>query len=232
MYIKPIYFIYIMDTLINFYNILKKDHKKERFDIILEPLQAMTQLAFLAFYPKGSKLSINNNLIFIQTTNWTQGLLRSYNNDKRDDVFFLFTSIIRFNRFYGYLREENDEFRNLFDLLIKLGKLGIDNLIQTYANVDQASLLHTLQMYRTILEKPDLFVNDEIQTDNSKKDIDEVFIKIRDIYSTQELNILYHTLLLVEKTPDHYEHYMNGINAIMTPKYTAIKKWINDNIVY
>ena len=87
-------------------------------------------------------------------------------------------------------------------------------------------------MYRTILEKPELFGNDTSQTDNSKKDLDEVFIKIRDIYSEQELNILYHTLLLAEKTPDHYEAYMNGINAIMTPKYTAIKKWINDNIVY
>ena len=43
-----------METLINLYNIFKKDNKKERFDIILEPLQAMTQLAFLAFYPPHS----------------------------------------------------------------------------------------------------------------------------------------------------------------------------------
>uniref|UniRef100_A0A6C0ILX4 Uncharacterized protein n=1 Tax=viral metagenome TaxID=1070528 RepID=A0A6C0ILX4_9ZZZZ len=218
-----------MDALVNFYNIFKKDHKKERFDIILEPLQAMSQLAFLAFYPKGSKLSINNNLIFIQTTTWTQGLLRTYNHDKRDDVFFLFNAIMRFNRFYAYMREENDDFRNLFELLITLGKLGIDNLLQTYANCEQASLLHTLQMYRTILEKPDVFSAD---SENSKKDIDEVFIKIRHIYTTHELNVLYNTLLLVDKNPEHYETYMTGLNAIMQPKYTAIKKWINDNIVY
>ena len=70
-----------MDKLLSIYHVFKKDYKKERFDIILEPLQAMTQLAFLAFYPKGSKLSINNNLIFIQTITWTQGLLRTYNHD-------------------------------------------------------------------------------------------------------------------------------------------------------
>ena len=221
-----------MDTIIGIYNIFKKDHKKERFDIILEPLQAMTQLAFLSFYPIGSKLSINNNLIFIQTTTWTQGLMRSYNNDKRDDVFFLFNAIIRFNRFYSYLREENDDFRNLFDLLIKLGKSGIDNLLQTYANVDQASLLHTLQMYRTMLDKPELFCNEPNSTENSKKDIDEVFIKIREIYVSHDFNVLYHTLLLTEKHPENYDTYMNGINAIMLPKCTTIKKWINDNIVY
>jgi hypothetical protein len=220
-----------MDTIISIYNIFKKDHRKERFDIILEPLQAMTQLAFLAFYPKGSKLSINNNLIFIQTTNWTQGLLRTYNNDKRDDVFFLFNAIIRFNRFYSYLRDENDDLRSLFDLLITLGKMGIDNLLQTYADVEQASLLHTLQMYRTMLDKPELFCGD-VNSDNSRKDIDDVFIKIREIYSNNELHILYNILLLVDKTPDHYETYMNGVNSIMSPKYSAIKKWINDNIVY
>lgn len=221
-----------MDTLINLFNLVKTDNKKERFDIILEPLQAMTQLAFLSFYPNGSKLSINNNLIFIQSTNWTQGLLRTYNNDKRDDVYFLFNAIIRFNCFYAYLREENDDFRNLFDLLIKLGKLGIDKLLQTYANVDQPSLLHTLHMYRTIIDKPHMYSNDMNQDDNSKKAIDELFNKIRYIYSVQELNILYHTLLLVEKSPEHYETYMNGINAIMSPRYIDIKKWINDNIIY
>lgn len=221
-----------MDTLINLFNLVKTDNKKERFDIILEPLQAMTQLAFLSFYPNGSKLSINNNLIFIQSTNWTQGLLRTYNNDKRDDVYFLFNAIIRFNCFYAYLREENDDFRNLFDLLIKLGKLGIDKLLQTYANVEQPSLLHTLHMYRTIIDKPQMYSNDMNQDDNSKKAIDELFNKIRYIYSVQELNILYHTLLLVEKSPENYETYMNGINAIMSPRYIDIKKWINDNIIY
>jgi len=218
-----------MEALLNLYSLFKKDYRKERFDIILEPLQAMTQLAFLAFYPIGSKLSINNNLIFIQSSSWAQGVLRTYNHDKRDDVFFLFNAIMRFNRFYVYLREENDDLRNLFELLITLGKLGIDKLLQTYANVDQASLLHTLQMYRTMLDKPDIFCGD---TDNSKKDIDEVFIKIRYIYSVNDLYILYHTLLLVEKQPENYVSYMTGINAIMQPKYDAIKKWINDNIVY
>ena len=220
-----------MDKLLSIYHVFKKDYKKERFDIILEPLQAMTQLAFLAFYPKGSKLSINNNLIFIQTITWTQGLLRTYNHDKRDDVFFLFNAIMRFHRFYAYLREENDDFRSLYDLLINLSKLGIDNLLQTYSNAEQPALLHTLQMYRSMLEKPDVFC-DNTDTDTAKKNIDEVFIQIRDVYSQHELNILYHTLLLVDKHPENYETYIAGLNAIMEPKYNAIKKWINDNIVF
>ena len=33
-----------MEALLNLYILFKKDYRKERFDIILEPLQAMTQL--------------------------------------------------------------------------------------------------------------------------------------------------------------------------------------------
>jgi hypothetical protein len=54
-----------MDALIGLYGMFIKDKGKgkERFDIILEPMQAMTQIALISFCPKGSKLSITNNLI-------------------------------------------------------------------------------------------------------------------------------------------------------------------------
>ena len=47
-----------MNTFFQLYNLIKHDKKKERFEIILEPLQAVTQLALLSFSPKGSKLTI------------------------------------------------------------------------------------------------------------------------------------------------------------------------------
>ena len=90
-----------MDVISRLYVSLCRDKRKERFETILEPLQAITQLALLAFCPKGSKLSIANNVLFIQTPNWSQGFLRSYNQDQRDDLFFLFSVIRRFNKFYS-----------------------------------------------------------------------------------------------------------------------------------
>lgn len=155
-----------MDKVISLYNFLKSDKKKERFDIILEPLQALTQLSALAFCPIGSKLTISNNLLYIQIPGWGQGLLRSFNNDKHDDLFFLFNVIVRFNDFYGYLKNTSgssgggggEEDTKLFKLLIKLAKQGIDNLLLTYSTIDQPSLLHTLQMYQTLLDNPELIM--------------------------------------------------------------------------
>lgn len=234
----------LMDKYLNIYNLMKRDKKKERFDIILEPLQAITQLALLSVSPKGSKLTISNNLLSIQQPGWFQGLLRSYNQDMKEDLFFLFNAIIRFNRFYEFLKNEDDDYCDLYDLLIQMSKRGIDKLIQTYANTEQPALLHTLQLYRVLLEKPLLVTdydehanhigNHNTNTIDKEKPnhIDDIFIGIRSLYSSHEFIILYQTLLLIEKNSEHYETYIQGINTLFSPTYDKIQKWICSNIVY
>ncbi len=237
-----------MDSILSVYNLFKRDKKKERFDIILEPLQAITQLALLSFCPRGSKLTIANNLLFIQPPSWGQGLWRSYNQDGKEDLYFLFNAIIRFNKFYSYLQEESEDYSRLFFLLVQLSKAGIDKLLQTYSNTDQPALLHTLQLYRNLLDKPALFNGDDSDmpqtlTDRGATDrgatvvdkannINDIFIGIRKLYDSHDLNILYHTLQLLEKNPDKHDTYIKGINTILAPVHEQIQKWIVDNIVY
>jgi hypothetical protein len=242
-----------MDSVFQIYNLFKRDKKKERFDIILEPLQAITQLALLSFCPKGSKLTISNNLLFIQPPYWGQGLWRSYNQDGKEDLYFLFNAIIRFNKFYSYLQEESEEYSSLFFLLVQLSKAGIDKLLQTYSNTEQPALLHTLQLYRNLLDKPALFSGDDSDiahldrgasattatatasayaTVSKANNINDVFISIRDLYDSHELIILYQTLKLLEKKPEKYDTYINGINTLLSPVHEQIQKWIVDNIVY
>ena len=225
----------VMNTFFQFYNLVKSEKKKERFDIILEPLQAVTQLALLSFCPKGSKLAIANNLLTIQTPTWGQGLWRSYNNDMKEDLFFLFNAIVRFNRFYGYLKTEADEYSDLFELLVHLGKRGIDKLLQTYATTEQPALLHTLQLYRILLEKPVVLTEGEeleVNKLHGTNSIDDIFIQIRELYSSHEFIILYQTLLLLEKNPERYDIYIRGINLLLQPVTDQIQKWVSDHIVY
>ena len=47
-----------------------------------------------------------------------------------------------------------------------------------------------------------------------------------------EFIILYQSLILLEKNPDKYAIYTQGINTIMSPIYEQIQKWVIDNIVY
>ena len=73
---------------------------RERFETILEPLQALLQIGVLAFYPIGSKLAIHNNILTVQAPGYTQHVRRWYNNDKKEDVFYLYNVFSRFNKFY------------------------------------------------------------------------------------------------------------------------------------
>jgi hypothetical protein len=132
---------------------------RERFETILEPLQAILQIGILAFYPIGTKLAIHNNILTIQPPGYTQNVRRWYNNDKKEDVFYLYNVFSRFNKFYKTVLTgagATGENTALFALLNELAKTGINNLIRTYNQTDKIHILHTLQMYKGMLDNPEL----------------------------------------------------------------------------
>jgi hypothetical protein len=137
---------------------------KERFETILEPLQAVLQIGLLSFYPIGSKLAIHNNILTVQGPGYTQQVRRWYNNDKKEDVFYLYNVFSRFHKFYKHVLDDAGtgtgtgagENRKLFLLLIDLAKGGINNLTRTYNQTDKIHILHTLQMYKGMLDNPEL----------------------------------------------------------------------------
>jgi len=137
--------------LVQFMNNKKK---KERFETILEPFQAILQIGFLSYCPIGTKLTINNNILYLQLPTYTQSVVRWYNNDTQEDLFYLFNIFYRFKKFYHFLNEDkkNEENKKLYDLLIQLAINGISNLIRTYNQTDKIHILHTLHMYKGILE--------------------------------------------------------------------------------
>ena len=311
-----------MQSTINFiYSSIRTKRKKERFETILEPLQAILQIGYLSFAPIGTKLTIHNNILQIQIPNYSQPVIRWYNNDTQEDLFYLFNIFYRFKKFYHFLNDSktNIENKKLYDLLIDLAKIGIGNLIRTYSQTDKIHILHTLQMYKTILERdgngnknneilyqkrfenyelPNLSNShasvasvashglqsfsgggtrrekekdkksktmQKILRDNSPeqqpfsenekthtsegdncanndtigdpsslevKNIDDVFIRITDIYTQEIYNIIYNTLHVIIKNDSSFDVYIDGLNKILEPTNNKIKKWIDEHIVF
>lgn len=317
-------------TLNVLYKTIKTKKKKERFETILEPLQALLQIAYLSFTPIGTKLTIHNNILYIQPPNYSQSIVRWYNNDTQEDLFYLFNIFYRFKKFYYFLAGGNSVNGNssgnanvgtslavkdsdnsilssaskiinkkLYDLLIELAKNGIGNLIRTYGQTEKIHILHTLQMYKNILEndtdmtkqnqRPDVYnhemdnliishashasqdtqrdksnkkkvknqqqvlrdddneeeneadTNPQKNTNNntnkssdsiSTKKIDDVFVRITDIYTQEIYYIIYNTLILMEQNDIAYQTLIDGLNKILEPTNIKIKKWIDENIVF
>jgi hypothetical protein len=310
-----------MQSTINFiYSTIRTKRKKERFETILEPLQAILQICYLSFAPIGTKLTIHNNILQIQIPNYSQPVIRWYNNDTQEDLFYLFNIFYRFKKFYYFMNDSKSNMDNkkLYDLLIELAKTGIGNLIRTYSQTDKIHILHTLQMYKTILESDGKgqknnellyqkrFENYELQNlpnshapvashiqsssqgggasvsfmaskrekekdkktkimqkilrdespeqepipvtemdsivnnDNTSSDvsspevknIDDVFIRITDIYTQEIYNIIYNTLNIMIKSDTDANIYIDGLNKLLEPTNSRIKKWIDEHIVF
>ena len=235
--------IIIMQQIQTAYSYINSGKRKERFDVILEPLQAISQLAFLKACPIGTKLTIENNLLFIQMPNWHQGLTRSWNKDKREDVLLLFNAVQRFNKIYvnsqigtqSHTPKTNGIFKKLIELITRMAVEGLDNLINTYSRIENTSIVQTLVMYKNILNNPDKFTTlEEVTEGNVKggKNIEDVFAQIRENWNDNEYAVLYNILSLIDNDPKNADTYIAGVNQILAPLHNRIRKWMSDNIVY
>ena len=64
------------------------------------------------------------------------------------------------------------------------------------------------------------------------KNIDDVFIRITDIYTQEIYNIIYNTLNIMLKSDTDANIYIDGLNKLLEPTNNRIKKWIDEHIVF
>ena len=203
---------------------LLKTKDKERADLILEPMQVMIQLALLAHSPIGTKISVNNNILTIQPPAWSQGAVRWWNNDNKDDLYYLFHAI---RRYYKWYKSQNDV---VYQYILTWAIKGIDKLSETYNQVDKNNIRHTLALYKNVLD----LESDEIFKDDSNDiiTIDQVFKEIANIYDEKLIYIIHNILILMEKetNSEFIEKYLNGLLLILGPMDIKIRKWISEKL--
>jgi len=203
---------------------LIKSHPKEKIDLILEPLQVLVQLSLLSFLPIGTKISISNNILYLQQPTILQGVLRWYQKDNKDDLYYLFHAIRRYYKWYN--KRDDPVFARVLELAIK----GIKKLIETYNKVGITTITHTLNLYKNILEQDseELFKDDS----NSSVSVDDVFEKITTLYDRKLLVVIYSMFQIMEdeKSELKLESYIMGLNSILQPINEDIRKWIIDNL--
>ena len=203
---------------------LIKSHPKEKIDMILEPLQVLTQLAILSFLPIGTKISITNNILYLQQPTFLQGVVRWYQKDNKDDLFYLFHAI---RRYYKWYKNRDDE---VFGKILELAIKGIEKLIETYNKVGITTITHTLSLYKNILEQE----SDELFKDTSENSVsvDDVFKNITDLYDRKLLVVLYSIfeIMMEENDERSIQLYVGGLNKLLKPTEHKIRKWIVDNL--
>jgi hypothetical protein len=199
--------------------------RKERSDMILEPLQVMVQLALLSQSPIGTKVSVSDNILRLHPPSYFQGVWRWYNSDGKDDLYYLFHAIRRYYKWYK--SEDNKIYNHILTSAIN----GIEKLIITYSAAEQTAITHTLALYKNVLslESPDLFKDAAEDSIN----IDTVFQNIKETYDKRLLKVVYNTILMIEDketTDDLKPYYIDGLLKILNPTNDNIRKWIREKL--
>lgn len=203
--------------------------RKERSDMILEPLQVMAQLALLSYSPIGTKVSVSNNILQLHPPSYLQGVYRWYNSDGKDDLYYLFHAIRRYYKWYKNDSSGNKNNNKIYQYLLETGIKGIKKLTETYSSTEQTSITHTLQLYQNILtlESPDVFKD----TSDDTVSIDTVFQNIKDVYSDNLLKIIFNTLEMLDSSEEKDKTmYINGLLNILTPTNNKIRGWIREKL--
>lgn len=223
-------------SIASFYQSLTASKAKDKVDMILEPLQAMVQLALLSICPIGTKLHIQENILQLQSPTIIQPVARWYNADKKDDVYFLYGVIKRYLKWYNpHTNKKSPMTSELYELVTKMAKEGLDQLFRTYSSSDSNTVIHVIQMYKNLLEyNNERLMVDEIIIDAEKNkiNIDEVFENIIGIYEPIFLEMLHNMLkiLRAEENETNRCYMMEGLNLILYKTTKGIRDWIKVNL--
>lgn len=191
-------------------------HKpKEKMETILEPMQVMVQLGLLGFCPIGTKISVSENVLHLQLPTISQGVLRWFNKDSKEDLYFLFNVVRRYYQWYN-----GDK---VYKYIAKLAKRGLEKLIKTYEKCEMPSITHTLSMYKMLMDTDMKFPEDGM---------DKVFQGIMVLYNEKLMKVIYNTFRMMEMEEEekYKERYYMGLQKILGPMHEKIYLWIQDNL--
>jgi hypothetical protein len=219
------------------YNSFVNNKSKDKSDMILEPLQSMIQLALLSVLPVGTKIAIEENILYLQLPSIIQPISRWYNIHKKDDIYFLFQVIKRFIHWYNpTINIKSPLTHELYHLIINMSIEGLNNLLKTYNSSGSNALIQVVSMYKNILESnekdyekilPKVDKNEK-NIDIEKTNIDEVFQHIILLYNSNLIDIIFNSLIIIQKeeTLDNINNYINGLNLLMSKNNKSIQNWI------
>lgn len=193
---------------------------KSEKNSIVDPFSCMVRLAVLNFKPTGTKISFNNNRLSYCDPNILQGPLRWSQGDNREDLHNLFQPIKKAMEWYDY----NDE---KIKIIFKLSERGIYKLESSYTY--NSLITHSLELYRNYINKYyKLKIPSKTDPENGIES--KIFIELKELWSENEINIIYNILLEMKTSNKNtLLALINAIDSILTHKEDKVREIIIQN---
>ena len=222
-----------MDFLSNgFYlmNFLTSFRNKQDKNIIIDPMSCLIKLSILKYYPVGTKISINDNMITILDPGLLQGTFRFIKGDGREDLHNLYVPLIKsIEWFWNKDENKNKEIKNLFDFAIN----GLEILKASYPI--NSTICHTLDLYihHLTTKQTKTFQNKEIDynhaTNHSNNEIHDY---VKNLWNQREMHIIIELLLEYEKNIKDNKiekHILDSILNLTNAKELKLKDFLKQH---
>ena len=199
-------------------NVLTKNINDKNKSQVLDPLSSLIRLALLNYKPIGTKLSFYNNTINFQEPDFLQSAKRWSSGDNRNQIHNLYNPIFKIHQWYDIKQPQ-------FVFILKKAKSGLQNLIQCYTK-DSSTISHSINYY---IETIDNILNDNIKKDDLENTTDIYSIKLKDLWSDREIQIIHLLLQDIDEKKNNQGKFNNIDSLIQAIESILIGK---DKFVY
>jgi hypothetical protein len=175
------------------------DYKLDNISYILDPLSVIIKLLILSKKPVGCKLSVYNNVLYIQSVGIFQSVVRYIYNNTKVDIQYLYNPIQ-----IASLHFLNKNFVNEYPSIKKLfihAKKGLERLSETYN--EYTFIIHTLYLYNNIITNhlgnnynENLFIKDNY----SSLYADNIIEKLNSVWTYNRIKMLLNMIEFIEDT--------------------------------
>ena len=147
---------------------------------LLDPLSVIVKLAIISNKPVGSKLCIQNNVVYIQEPGFFQSMCRLYFNANKTDLQYLYNPIQIACEHYLNVRyiEKTHDIKKLFKCALR----GLDKMKETYKTCPVIVLC--LHLYSILIENhlegfynESIFKKDAMTTVYNKETVDLLILQ-------------------------------------------------------
>tara|TARA_B000000475_G_C15937939_1_gene423498 strand:+ start:358 stop:1029 length:672 start_codon:yes stop_codon:yes gene_type:complete len=199
-------------------NVLTKNINDKNKSQVLDPLSSLIRLALLNYKPIGTKLSFYNNTIYFQEPDFLQSAKRWSSGDNRNQIHNLYNPIFKIHQWYDIKQPQ-------FVFILQKAKSGLQNLIQCYTN-DSSTIAHSINYY---IETIDNILDDNIKKDDLENTTDIYSIKLKDLWSHREIEIIYLLLQDIDEKKNNQTKFNNIDSLIQAIESILIGK---DKFIY
>lgn len=192
---------------IHFYNSVMNQYSNyHNKNLILEPLSCALKLSILQFKEAGTKISIIDNSIYFNEPRFSQGLLRLFSGDSREDLHNLYNPLLKCVEWYPI--KEN---KQIYEECIK----GLHFLNKVYDS--NTTIHHTINHYISILN--------ESSINKIQQETNPIIDKLKDIWTKEEIKAINDLIDLI-KNNKNKNIYIKSLEDIVSAKEIIVNKYI------